>query len=126
MDVPLSAVVAIVGMLVAVVGSLIVVNLRAIKSIVTGLTSRLNQQDSTIGLIATETKDCKVDCERRFVSSELFLRETGYQRRAIEVLTAAINRLDGKLTVVEQLPQIAGKIAREVVHEMKNGETADV
>lgn len=123
MDVPLSAVVAIVGMLVAIVGSLIVVNLRAIKSVVTGLASRLNQQDSKIGDIAVEQKDCKVDCERRFVTTELFLRETGYQRRAIEELTASVNRIDGKLTVVEQLPQIAGQIAREVVHEMKNGET---
>jgi len=122
MDVPLSAVIAIVGMLIAIVGSLIIVNLRAIKSIVTGLTSRLNQQDSKIGLVATEAKDCKVDCERRFVSTELFLRETGYHRRAIEQLTASVNRIDGKLTVVEQLPQIAGQIAREVVHEMKNGE----
>jgi len=122
MDVPLSAVIAIVGMLVAIVGSLIVVNLRAIKSVVNGLASRLNQQDSKIGLVATEAKDCKVDCERRFVATELFLRETGYHRRAIEQLTASVNRIEGKLTVVEQLPQIAGQIAREVVHEMKNGE----
>jgi len=125
MDVPLSAVIAIVGMLVAIVGSLIVVNLRSIKSSVASLVSRTNQQDSRIGDIAAEQRDCKVDCERRFVSTELFLRETGYQRRAIDQLTASVNRIEGKLTVVEQLPQIAGNIARQVVREMKNGETPD-
>jgi len=125
MDVPLSAVIAIVGMLVSIVGSLIIVNLHSIKSSVVKLCDRLDRQDSKIGLVGAEQKDCKVDCERRFVSTELFLRETGYSRRAMEQLTSSVNRLEGKMTVVEQLPEIAGNIARQVVKEMKNGDGND-
>ena len=65
--------------------------------------------------------DCKVDCERSFVNKELFLRETGFSRRTLENVTAAINKLDGKLTVVEKLPQIVGDISRSIVKEMSNG-----
>lgn len=125
MDVPLSAVVAIVGMLVSIVGTLIVVNLHSIKSSVSDVASRLNRQDTKIVAAVAEQKDCKVDCERRFVSTELFLRETGHSRHAMEQLTASVNRLEGKFTIVEQIPQIAGNIARQVVSEMKNGEQID-
>lgn len=120
MDVPLSAAITVVGMLVSIVGSLIIVYLRSIKSCVSDLAARSDQQASEIRLVVKDQKDCKVDCERRFVSTELFLRETGYHRRAIEELTASVNRLEGKMTVVEQLPEIAGNIARAVVREMKN------
>lgn len=100
MNVALTATLAIVGACIAVIGGLIVLYLKLTKGMA----------------------DCKVDCDRRFVDTELFLRETGFQRRAIETLSASINRLEGKLTVVDKLPQISGEIARQVVREMKNGE----
>ena len=64
---------------------------------------------------------CKVDCERNFVNSEIFLRETGYTRRSVQSLTESVNRMEGTLRVVEKLPQICGDISREIVKEMKNG-----
>ena len=61
------------------------------------------------------------DCERSFVDKELFLRETGFTRRTLEAVSSSLNKLDGKLTVVEKLPKICGDISREIVREMKNG-----
>jgi hypothetical protein len=74
-------------------------------------------------VLGTDFQKCKVDCERSYVKTEVFLRETGFARRALEGLTASVNRLDGKLTVVEKLPQICGDISRNIVKEMKNGDS---
>lgn len=126
--VPWGIVATIIGSAVVVVGSLIVLNLRAIKQCVRSLGGRINKQDTQIEKAQREVKtlhtgfaNCKVDCERTFVNKELFLRETGFARRTLEDLSTSVNRLDGKLTVVEKLPQICGNISREIVKEMKNG-----
>jgi len=130
MDVPLSVVIAIVGPIVALVGTLIVLNLRSIKSCIRGWTQRIDKQDQELDrakkevrTLGIEMRDCKVDCERSFVSAELFLRETGFTRRSIEHLTSSVNRIEGKFSIVDKLPQICGDISREIVREMKNGVT---
>ena len=127
--VPLNVVAVLVGGCLAIVGSLIVLNLRSIKQCLRSYGQRIDKQDNHIEKTQTDVKivqtsfsSCKVDCERSFVNKELFLRETGFSRRTLENVTAAVNRLDGKLTVVEKLPQICGDISREIVKEMKNGE----
>ena len=122
MDVPLSAVIAIVGMLVAIVGSLIVVNLHSIKACITKLSDRLDKQDDLISSINLRQSASTIDSEREFVRGETFLRETGFLRRSLEQLTASLNRIEGNLKVVELLPDICGDIARKIVHEFKNGE----
>jgi len=128
MNVPLSVVIAIIGPIVALVGTLIILNLRSIKSCVRSWTQQVDKQDQQLDqtgkevrTLGIEMRDCKVDCERSFVSAELFLRETGYTRRSMETLTASVSRIEGKLTVVEKLPQICGDISREIVKEMRNG-----
>lgn len=135
MDVPLAAVIAIVGMLVAIVGSLIVVNLYSIKGSVTDLGARLAKQDESVSSLSNgqaaitiegqrNQAACKIDCEREFVRSEVFLRETGFLRRSLDVLSLSTTRIEGNLKVVELLPQICGDIARKIVHEFKeNGES---
>jgi len=120
--VPLSAVIAIATALLAVVGSLIVVNLHGIKACINKLVNRVDGQDKVISRLSDRQAACKIDCERQFVKSEVFLRETGFQRRAMEGLTASVNRVEGNLKVVEKLPEISGQIARQVVAEFKNGE----
>jgi len=112
---------SIVGAAIVVVGTLIVLNLRSIKHCVRGVDQRVNKAEDGIKNVQLRFSDCKVDCERSFVNKELFLRETGFSRRTLENVTAAINKLDGKLTVVEKLPQIVGDISRSIVKEMSNG-----
>ena len=131
--------VTIVGSAFSLIGVLIVLNLRSIKHCLKKLDSRIDKQDTTIektGLdikavetttardiksIETSVATCKVDCHRTFVSGESFLRETGFARRTMETLTAAVNSLGGKLTVIEKLPQICSDISREIVKQMQNG-----
>lgn len=118
----------VIGGCLSIVGGLIVFNLQSIKKCLASLSDKLSKQDAKIdshadkiATLETSQANCKTDCFRSFVSSEAFLRETGFQRRSMEKLTNAVSRLDGKLTVVEKLPQICGDISREIVKEMKNG-----
>ncbi len=112
---------SIIGAAIVVVGSLIAVNLRSIKHCVKGVDNRVTKAEGKVESVQSNFAACKVDCERTFVPKEAFLRETGFQRRSLDNLTAGMNRLEGKMTVVEQLPQISGNIAREIVKEIKNG-----
>lgn len=127
-NVPLSIVIVIATALLGIVGSLIILNLRSIKGCISSFAQRADKHDKLIERsqeklsgVGEDFAKCKVDCERNFVSSELFLRETGYTRRSMQSLTESVNRMEGKLTVVEKLPQICGDISREIVKEMKNG-----
>jgi len=89
------------------------------------LVKRLDAQEERIKVIEQEQRSLqsrKEICQQEFVSGELFLRETGFQRRTIEKLSVSINRLEGNLKVIEKLPEISGEIARKIVHEFKNGE----
>ena len=126
-SVPLGITIAIVGALLSIVGSLIVLNLKSIKNCLRPITDRLNKQEERIDKASDEVKalqtgfgECKVDCERTFVASELFLRETGFARRSMENATASINRVEGKLDVVDKFPQICGDISREIVKQMQS------
>ena len=102
----------------ALIGVLVLWNLKM-------LVKRLDAQEIRINKIEARQETInlrKETCQQEFVSGELFLRETGFQRRAIENLSASMNRLEGNLKVIEKLPEISGEIARKIVHEFKNGE----
>src|SRR4030042_3536014 len=101
--------------LIGVIGSFIILYLRSIKSELKIFTDRLEKTQDGLSVVRTEFANCKVDCERNFISWELFLRETGYTRRSIENLTQSVNRMEGTLKVVEKLPQICGDISRSIV-----------
>lgn len=112
---------SIIGAVIVVVGSLIVLNLRTIKHCVRGADQKINKAEDDVKTIQTDFAKCKVDCGRTFVDKELFLRETGFTRRSLEKVTASVNRIEGKLTIVEQLPQIVGDVSKNIVKEMRNG-----
>ena len=124
---------ALIGGMVGVIGVLMVLYLRSIKLYLRGFTERLDRQDKLIDRherkidsavdslksMYASLAECKVDCDRTFVGSEPFLRETGFTRRSLDNLTKSLANLDGKLTIVERLPEISGDIARKIVREMK-------
>ncbi len=72
---------------------------------------------------ATQFIACKVDCDRNTVSKEDWVRSEGYTRRGIDKLSRQLAGMDGKLGVVEKLPEICGSIAREVAKQIKGVES---
>lgn len=118
-QVPWSLVVVVVGACLSLVGALIVANLRSIKKCISKFGTRLTDCEKAVQKVNLNMANCKTDCERNFVNSEVFLRETGFVRRGLENVTTAVNRMEGKLGVTEQLPQICGEIASKMAKEMK-------
>jgi len=128
-----SASTALIGGMVGVIGVLMVLYLRSIKLYLRSFAERMDRQDvqldkhekkidvtaDSLKALYTRLAECRTDCSQNYVSAENFLRETGYTRRALNEVTTGLANLDGKLTVVEHLPEISGDIARQVVREMK-------
>jgi len=120
-----SAIVAIVfSTLASLVGALVLLNLQSISKCIRGLTGRVDKHDDELKDVRQVMSTCKVDCDRNTVSKEDWVRSEGYTRRGIEKLSEQMAGLDGKMCVVEKLPEIAGTIARSVAQEMKKGDRA--
>lgn len=128
MNVPLTVVIALAAALLSIVGGLIILNLRSIKTCVRNFAVRVDRQDSKIETTREELKklyrdiaSCKVDCDRNTVSKEDWVRSEGFTRREIKDIAGTLNRIEGKFGVVEKIPEICGGIVREVVTQLNNG-----
>lgn len=64
---------------------------------------------------------CKKDCDRNFVDKADFLRESGFSRDKLDEMSNTLSRLEGKLQITEQLPNICGRIVSEVVSQFNKG-----
>ncbi len=127
-NLPWNIVAVIAGSAAAIVGALIVLNLRSIKSCLRSFAQRIDRQDTQIEKCEDEVKTlnknisvCKTDCDRTNVSKEDWVRSEGYTRKELKEVTTILNKLDGKLEVVSKLPEICGSIAREVAIQVKQG-----
>ena len=103
-------------------------NLRSIKTCVRNFAVRVDKQDKQIEKAGEELKkfyadlaSCKVDCDRNTVSKEDWVRSEGFTRREIKDIAATLNRIEGKISIVEKIPDICGGIVREVVTQLNNG-----
>ena len=127
MNVPLTLVVVLAAALLSIVGSLIIVNLRSIKTCVRNFAVRVDRQDSKIETTREELKklyrdiaSCKVDCDRNTVSKEDWVRSEGFTRKEIKEVAGTLNRIEGKISIVEKIPDICGGIVREVVTQLNH------
>jgi len=83
------------------------------------LSGRIAKVEDNHKAIIKQFGDCKTDCNRNFVSKEDWLREAGYSRDQLDKLNQTLNRIDGKMLVMEKLPEICGTIAREISKQIK-------
>ena len=108
----------------ALVGMLVLLYLRTLKQCISKLDSRMDKQDKRMDKIEAghnRLAERKVDCQRDFVSSEAWIRSETYTRRKLDDIATSVSRLAGTLKLVENMPQICGQIASDIVREMKNG-----
>lgn len=102
----LSAAATIIGMLV----------LFYLKS----LSRRLETTENDVSHIRRDFMTCKIDCDRNNVNKEDWVRSEAFTRNKLDGVAATLNRMEGKLDIVEKIPQIAGNIAREIAGQMNN------
>ena len=93
---------------------------QAIKELVENQSLDIKGHTKDITRLDTMISACKVDCTQKFVTTEQFVREAGFVRRTMENLTAAINRMEGSLQVMNKMPEIVGQIASNIVKQLKD------
>jgi len=92
----------------SMISALVLFNLRQ-------LNSRLDKVESDQKLLAAR----KVECQQEFISTGQFLRESGYTRQRLDQAIEVIKCLEGKVNIIEQLPNIVGRIVAETIKEFK-------
>jgi hypothetical protein len=109
----------IVSAMASLVGALVLLNLRSLAITIRELKGDQGDQAKDIRELNMKFAACKVDCDRNTVSKEDWVRSEGYTRRGLDKLSQQMALMDGKLEVVQKLPEIAGGVARAVVAEMR-------
>ncbi len=118
-----SIVATIVSALAAIVGALVIFNLRQLSAWIEKIEARQDAQNGEMRKLSADFVACKQDCDRNTVSKEDWVRSEGYTRRGIDKLSQQLAGMDGKLGVVEKLPEICGSIAREVAKQIEGVES---
>jgi len=111
--------VTIIGGLLALVGALIVLYLRSIKGLIHGQEEQIRSIRGKTEGAGERLLECKVDCDRNMVSKEDWVRSEGYTRKEIKELGTTLARIEGKLAIAENMPEIIGSTVRGVVKELK-------
>jgi hypothetical protein len=73
--------------------------------------------------LLTRLAGCRQECNRSFVEKETFLREAGFSRDKLDDMSNTLSRMEGKLQITEQLPNICGRIASEVAAQFSKRES---
>lgn len=102
---------ALLGAAGTIISTLVLFNLRS-------MVQRIDALEQSHRLLSER----RADCQRDFVSTEQWVRSESTTRTKLDTLIQSFATLQGNLKVVEQLPQIAGNIAREVASNLKIGE----
>lgn len=92
----------------ALIGSLVLWNLNTLKDRVTAV--EIEQR---------RISNHKTECQREFVTAEQFVRSEAYTRQKLDDIVSSLSQIVGNQKVIEQLPVICGKIAADVVKEMR-------
>jgi hypothetical protein len=103
----------ILGGAATICSSMVLFNLRL-------MTRRIEKVETAQGVMTSQLTACKQDCDRNTVSKEDWVRSEGFTRQALGRVSDQLSRMDGKLSVVEKLPDICGAIARQVGEQIKD------
>jgi len=78
------------------------------------LSTRIEKVESANSSMLVKLNDCKQNCFQTFVEKEDWLREAGNNRVKLDEVSATLNRIDGKLQIMDKLPEICRSIAKEM------------
>lgn len=104
----------LLGAAATIIGTLVLWNFKLFEK-------RLDSQENDIAEIQRNFAACKIDCERNNVSKEDWVRSEAFTRSKLDGVAATLNRMEGKLDIVDKIPQIAGNIASEIAGQMRPG-----
>ena len=108
----------VVSIIATVCSGTVLAYLKKINDSVQSMAQRQKEQDERISDLARDFESRKATCLNEFVQVGTYLREAGHNRLQLEDLLTAVNTLTGKFDIVQQMPNICGRIAAETVKEM--------
>lgn len=103
----------------ALINAMILFHLRRINIGIEKLEKRIDAQDGKITNVISDQNICKKNCYESFVDKVDFVRAVTKSESTNQELLVLVSELKGSMKLVEQMPAIAGNIAREVVKEMR-------
>lgn len=104
----------VIGMLLSIIGTLLILNLKGLKTCITKMNERLDKHESKIDKLIERKNFCNQD----YVGKVEYIRSINGIEEAMKDLIKAVARLDGNMKVIEQMPAICGDIARSIAKEM--------
>ncbi len=105
--------------LAAIVGALVILNLRSLSACIKEIKGKQAHQNGEMQKLSDKFAACKQDCDRNTVSKEDWVRSEGYTRRGIDKLSQQLAEMDGGWSIVDRLPEICSRVARETAKELK-------
>ena len=109
------------GIVATVIGSILALLNALILFSIHRFTDRLDKQDAKIDDIGKRFAACKVECLQVTVTKEDWVRSEALTRQKLDGVAETMAKINGKLEIVQQLPDIAGRIAREIANALKLG-----
>ena len=108
----LQVLVALLSTAGVIIGSLVLLNLRS-------LITRMNSFDARITSVETRQAKLTDRFTDKFVDKIDYIRNVNKQEKTLDSLVRMVSEMKGLMKAIEQMPQICGNIAREIVKEMK-------
>jgi len=103
----------------SVISGLVLLHLKGLNRRMDSTEARSEKFENRLERLEQQRARCKDD----FVSTGQWTREAGFTRRQLNTVVEQLNKVIGKMDSLEQMPQIAGRIASQVtkqVWEQKN------
>jgi uncharacterized protein YoxC len=100
-----------------IISGLILMLLTSIKSDLRAISARVDLQDAKIERL-TERRNL---CNQDYVGKVEYIRSVNSLEESMKKVTEGVAVLNGSMRVIEQMPQICGNIAKEIVKEMRHG-----
>ena len=125
----LNLIAILIAALAALIGGLILWNLRMLREAIGLSSGRMDKQEDKVegmqegaSSIRQEFAVCKADCDREFATKEEYVRSESYTRTKLDQVLNTVARMEGALKISEKMPEIVGQVVREVVRELHTGE----
>lgn len=90
----------------------VVLYLRSINSRVTTVEARLEAADKAVASLGVTQKQCRIERARETVTVEEHVRDKSLMREDYRRMAEVLSTLNGKLAVVERLPEISAAITK--------------
>jgi len=117
-----SIIATFIGSLAALVGALVLWNLRLLREEMRKFSVRVEKNETSIEKLQNTFSARRIDCDREFATKEEYVRSESYTRAKLDQVLSTVARMEGALKISAKMPEIIGQVVREIVRELQIGD----